>query len=72
MPILSVTTWPTLGDEKSRVLIEALTETVHAVTGVPLHKITVLIHEVPQARWGEGGILGNHPQFAELSRRHSP
>lgn len=71
MPIVSVTTWPTLGDQKSQQLIEALTETVHAITGAPLDKITVLIQEVPQSRWGEGGVLGNHPQFPELSRRRS-
>jgi len=69
MPILTVTTWPTLGDEKSQLLIEKLTDVVHETTGAPLDKITVLIHEVPQARWGEGGVLGNHPEFPVLSRR---
>ncbi|MDE2000189.1 MAG: tautomerase family protein, partial [Burkholderiales bacterium] len=48
---------------------EALTETAQAVTGAPLDKITVLVHEVPRNRWGEGGTLGSHPDFAELSRR---
>jgi len=69
MPILTVTTWPNLGDEKSQLLIERLTDVVHETTGAPLDKITVLIQEVPQSRWGEGGVLGNHPDFPVLSRR---
>ncbi|WEE75417.1 tautomerase family protein [Comamonas testosteroni] len=69
MPILTVTTWPTLGDEKSQLLIEKLTDVVHETTGAPLDKITVLIQEVPQSRWGEGGVLGDNPEFPTLSRR---
>ena len=69
MPILHVTTWPNLGDAKSCQLIEALTQTMHSVTGAPLDRITVFITEVPRERWGEGGVPGSHPQFAELSRR---
>jgi len=68
MPILTVTTWPNLGDEKSQLLIERLTDVVHETTGAPLDTITVLIHEVPQSRWGEGGVLGNRPEFPVLSR----
>lgn len=69
MPFISVTTWPTLGDEKSRALIEALTHAVHEVAGAPLDKIVVVINEIPQNRWGEGGVLGSNPDFPELSRR---
>jgi 4-oxalocrotonate tautomerase len=69
MPIITVTTWSSPDDDKARQLIEALTETTQAVTGAPLDKITVLIQEVPRNRWGEGGTLGSHPEFAELSRR---
>lgn len=71
MPIISVTTWPNLGDEKSRKLIEALTTTTREVTGAPLDKITVLINEIPTNRWAEGGVLGSDPEFAELSRRRA-
>jgi 4-oxalocrotonate tautomerase len=71
MPFISVTTWPTLGDEKSQALIEALTHTVHEVAGAPLDKITVVINEIPQNRWGEGGVLGSHPDFPALSRRRA-
>lgn len=69
MPFISITTWPTLGDEKSQTLIEALTHTVHEVTGAPLDKIVVVINEIPATRWGEGGVLGSNPAFSELSRR---
>jgi 4-oxalocrotonate tautomerase len=71
MPFISVTTWPTLGDDKSKALIEGLTLTAHEVTGAPMDKIIVVIKEIPQARWGEGGVLGSDPDFSELSRRRS-
>jgi 4-oxalocrotonate tautomerase len=69
MPLITVTTWPNQTDEQCRALIEALTSTVQQVTGAPLDKITVYIHEVPQNRWGEGGALGSDRDFARLSRR---
>ena len=69
MPILSVTTWPNQTDGKCRELIAELTETMHRVTGAPYDKITVYIAEIPQNRWGEGGVLGDNPEFATLSRR---
>ncbi|MFI9269869.1 4-oxalocrotonate tautomerase family protein [Kitasatospora sp. NPDC052896] len=71
MPILTVTTWPNQTDEKCQELIEELTTTVHKVTGAPFDKITVYINEIPQNRWGEGGVLGTNPEFAELSRRRT-
>ncbi|MER7916527.1 MULTISPECIES: tautomerase family protein [unclassified Streptomyces] len=71
MPILSMTTWPNQTDEKCQELIEELTATVHRVIGAPLDKITVFIQEIPQNRWGEGGVLGTNPGFAELSRRRA-
>jgi 4-oxalocrotonate tautomerase len=71
MPILTMTTWPNQTDAKCQELIEELTATVNRVTGAPLDKITVYINEVPQNRWGEGGVLGTNPEFAELSRRRT-
>jgi 4-oxalocrotonate tautomerase len=69
MPLITVTTWPNQTNEKCKELIEELTNTVHRVTGAPLDKITIYIHEVAQNRWGEGGVLGSDPDFAQLSRR---
>ena len=71
MPFISVTTWPTLSDEKCQALIEVLTQAVHDVAGAPLDKIVVVINEIPRNRWGEGGVLGSNPEFPELSRRRS-
>jgi 4-oxalocrotonate tautomerase len=71
MPFISITPWPTLGDEKSQALIEAVTQTVHEVAGAPLDKIVVVIHEIAQNRWGEAGVLGSNPAFPELSRRRT-
>ena len=61
---------PTLSPDHQE-LIEELTATVHRVIGAPLDKITVFIQEIPQNRWGEGGVLGTNPEFAELSRRRA-
>jgi 4-oxalocrotonate tautomerase len=71
MPILSMTTWPNQTDEKCQELIEELTQTVHRVIGAPLDKITVYVNEIPQNRWGEGGVIGTNPEFTELSRRRA-
>lgn len=71
MPIVSVTTWPNQTDEKCQELIEELTATVNRVTGAPFDKITVYINEIPQNRWGEGGVIGTHPEYGELSRRRT-
>lgn len=71
MPLITITTWPTLGDQKSQALIEALTNVVHEIAGAPMDKIVVIINEIPQNRWGEGGVLGSNPDFPELSRRRT-
>lgn len=69
MPIIAITTWPTLDDAKSRELIEQVTRTVHAVTGAPLDKIVVHITEIARNRWGEAGVMGDDPDFPTKSRR---
>jgi len=69
MPIIAITTWPTLGDAKSRELIEQVTMAVQSVTGAPLDKIIVHITEIARNRWGEAGILGDDPEFPTNSRR---
>lgn len=71
MPVIAITAWPTLGDDKSRELIEQVTRTVREVTGAPLDKIIVYLQEVPRNRWAEGGTLGDDPDFATKSRRQS-
>lgn len=69
MPILHLTTWPGLGDEKSQQLVAALTRTLHEISGAPLDRITVYISEIPTSRWAEGGVLGCEPDFAARSRQ---
>lgn len=71
MPFITITTWPTLGDQKSQALIESLTKVVHEIAGAPIDKIVVIINEIPQNRWGEGGVLGSNPDFPELSRHRT-
>lgn len=69
MPFVRVTTWPNQSDEQCKELIEEITKVVSQVTGAPLDKIAVVIHEIPQNRWGEAGVLGSDPTFAEASRK---
>ncbi|MBB1268267.1 tautomerase family protein [Shewanella sp. SR44-3] len=69
MPIINVTTWKSDDQQMKKKLIEELTRTVHQVTGAPLDKITVYLQEIDNQYWGEAGITGNDPQFAEMSRR---
>ncbi|MFD9221534.1 4-oxalocrotonate tautomerase family protein [Streptomyces sp. NPDC060064] len=71
MPFITVTTWPNQTDEKCQELIEEITKVTHKVTGAPLDKIAVVIQEIPQNRWGEGGIMATNPEFPELSRRRN-
>ncbi|HCB1211956.1 tautomerase family protein [Alcaligenes sp.] len=71
MPFISITTWPLPSDEKATALIEAVTDVVAKTTGAPLNKIAVVIHEVPQARWGEAGVMATNAEFASLSCRTS-
>jgi 4-oxalocrotonate tautomerase len=69
MPIITVTTWPNMSDDTCEELINELTSTMHRVTSAPMDKITVIIKEIPNNRWGEAGILGSNPNFAVLSRK---
>ena len=71
MPIIQITTWPTWTDEVKRALLENITQTTHQTTGAPLDKIVVLVNEVPQAAWMEGGVLGSDPSFPQRSRRRT-
>lgn len=68
MPVITVTTWPSPSDEKSRELMQELTKTVKEVVGCPLDKITVYIQEIPPSRWAEGGSVGSDPDFPTASR----
>ncbi|WJZ02941.1 tautomerase family protein [Corynebacterium freiburgense] len=69
MPIINVTTWEGQDDEIARELMIALTNATREVTGAPLDKITVYIHEVPKNRWAEAGSIGSDPDFPIASRR---
>ena len=71
MPFISITTWPMASDEKATALIEALTDVVAKATGAPLNKISIVIHEVPKARWGEAGVMATDADFSSLSCRTS-
>jgi 4-oxalocrotonate tautomerase len=69
MPVISITTWPTWSNDVKRALLEQITRVTHATTGAPLDKIVVVVNEVPQTAWMEGGVLGSDPTFPVASRR---
>lgn len=69
MPMIQITTWPTWSNETKHALLDGITRVVHEVTQAPLDKIVVVVNEVPQTAWMEGGTLGSDPAFASQSRR---
>ena len=69
MPMIQITTWPTWSNETKRALLEGITRVTHEVTHAPLDKIVVVVSEVPQTAWMEGGTLGSDPAFPSQSRR---
>ncbi|HEV7372938.1 tautomerase family protein [Arenibaculum sp.] len=69
MPIIEVTTWTGITDDKARELMESLTRTTVDVLKCPLDKVTVYVSEVPKARWSEAGTIGSDPDWATKSRR---
>jgi 4-oxalocrotonate tautomerase len=71
MPIVHVTTWPTLDAPQKKKLLEGLTRVVHDVTGAPLDKIVAYLTEVNQTGWAEAGVLGSDASFPERSRRRA-
>ena len=69
MPFISVKTWPNISDDIAFNLMREITRVTAKVTGAPLDKITVVIEEIPKARWAEAGIIGIDPDFASKSRQ---
>jgi len=58
MPQVNINMWEEFLDETNeRRLITALTDAVVSVFGEPIRPYTsVLVHGVPQRRWGTGGV----------------
>ncbi len=54
MPIAHVYLWPGRSAEEKKRLIEGITG-AFVDLGIPEHAVSVLVHEVPQDAWGEGG-----------------
>ncbi|MGR5299139.1 tautomerase family protein [Vibrio mediterranei] len=69
MPFIRLTTWKSDNQEMKENLVRELTKTVHRVTGAPMPKITVVIEEIPNTQWAEGGVLGYEPDFLSRSMK---
>lgn len=54
MPLAHVYMWPGRSAGEKKRLIEGITG-VFVEMGIPAEAVSVLVHEVPQDAWGEGG-----------------
>ncbi|MFX0101258.1 MAG: 4-oxalocrotonate tautomerase family protein [Candidatus Hodarchaeota archaeon] len=55
MPVVHVNMWKGLSDDAARKIITGITD-VFENLGIPRHAVEVIIHEVPKAHWGIGGV----------------
>lgn len=56
MPIVNITLIEGRTPEQKLALIKEVTDTVERVLEAPRQSIRVLLHEVPAANWGVGGV----------------
>jgi 4-oxalocrotonate tautomerase len=54
MPIIHANVWEGFGQEKTKTVIQGITE-VFVGVGVPQHAVEVIVHEIPKSHWGIGG-----------------
>lgn len=71
MPVIQISTFEIADEAKATEILEAITQTMHAVTGIPLDKISVYLQEIRPARWADAGVPGSASDFATKSRRKS-
>ncbi|WP_159886655.1 tautomerase family protein [Paenibacillus puerhi] len=68
MPFLALETWTGITEETKRQWIRGATEIGANLLNIPPDKILVLIREFPPGNWGQAGVSGADPDFAEKSR----
>ena len=56
MPVVQVSVWAGISDEKKKKIVEGITEVIEEI-GVPREAITIIIYEVPKTDWASGGQL---------------
>ncbi|TFH06623.1 MAG: 4-oxalocrotonate tautomerase [Candidatus Thorarchaeota archaeon] len=55
MPIIDVKMWKGVSDSAAEQIISGITK-VFVELGIPERAVEVIIHEIPKAHWGIGGI----------------
>jgi 4-oxalocrotonate tautomerase len=55
-PIVQVTLVEGRDEETRAALIRELTDAVERTTGSPRERVRVILHQVPAADWGVGGV----------------
>lgn len=58
MPLVQTYLWSGIDDEKAKKIIAGITK-VFIDLGYPAESVRVLIHEIPQSRWGIAGELAS-------------
>lgn len=56
MPLIQVTLIEGRSTEQKSALIRGLTEAAVEAIGAPRESVRVILHEVPAAHWGVGGV----------------
>jgi len=70
MPIVNITMWKSDNDDLKHNIMKKIAKTIQEETGFRADKITVYITEIPNYNWSDAGVIGNNPNFLELSSRH--
>lgn len=62
MPIIRVEMWPGRTLEQKRELVAVLTREVVRIAKTKPEAVTIVIEEIAQENWAEGGRLSSDPQ----------
>jgi len=56
MPLVRIDLWPTVTGEQKKVLIKNVTDAVVGAVGCPTKAVEILLNEVDQENWAQGGV----------------
>jgi len=54
MPVVHVNVWEGFGAQKSKTVIQGITQ-VFVDLDIPRRAVEVVVHEIPKTHWGVGG-----------------
>jgi 4-oxalocrotonate tautomerase family enzyme len=55
MPLVRIETWPITAEKKQALITNVTQAVVHAV-GCPRQAVEIMVFEVDQANWAQGGV----------------